>query len=87
MVNLQGYLLPPKKMLCMTFLRKVLDGRKKLLIVKNTQAIPIIPRFAEINVSKLWKEIKVDQSFQLYFSDSFIDGERIPDRTYFFTVM
>lgn len=64
----------------------MLNGTKNLLKVKNTQAIPQVPRLAEIDTKKLWNEIRGDKTFSSYFPDSYCKNGNVPDRTYFFTV-
>lgn len=70
----------------MIFLRDVLQGRKQLLKVSETQAIPKVPHFQEIDVRVLWSEIKIDSKFSSFFPDMYVKKDYVPDRTYFFTV-
>lgn len=69
----------------MILLRHVLEGKKKLLPLIQAQSIPKIPRFAEINISKLWNEIKEDPMFGQFFPDAYLVTKKVPDRTFFFT--
>ena len=70
----------------MVFLKGVLSGEKKLLKIQEAKAIPKIPKYGEIDVHKLWNEIKVDESVSVYFLDAYLQEKYVPDRTYFFTV-
>ena len=76
-------MVPPKKMASMLFLRAVINGRKRLLKVRSAVAIPKIPKYGEIDVRKLWNEIKSDAVFSEYFPDTYLQGNYVPDRTYF----
>lgn len=81
-----GYLLPPKKMCSLIFLREVFKGEKSLLKIEQAKQIPKIPRIAEINIKKLWDEIKKDQALFRYFPNVNAIKGNVPDRNYFFTV-
>ena len=73
-------------MITTSFLKGVLNGSKNLLEIKETQAIPQIPRYAEIDTKKMWDEIRGDNKFSRYFPDSYCLNGNVPNRTYFFTV-
>ena len=75
-----------KKMAFMLFLRSVIAGKKRLHRVKNAVAIPKIPKYGKIDVRKLWSEIKDDNTFAEFFPETYLKGNYVPDRTYFFTV-
>lgn len=68
-------------MCTMLFFRDILRGHRKLLKVAEAQSIPKIPKYCEIDVRKLWNEIKVDLNFQTYFPSSMLENRTIPDRT------
>ena len=54
-------------MCTLTFLREVLKGQKKLLMISATTAIPDIPRIREINAAVIWADIKGDETIGFCF--------------------
>ena len=74
-------------MATMIFLKAVLSGEKKLLKVRDVQAIPKIPKYSEIDVKALWKEVRINIIVAKFFSDAYVLGNNTPDRTYFFTLV
>ena len=45
-----------------------------------------VPHFEELAVKKLWRDLKSDTAFNIYFQNSFPD-ERGPCRKYFFDII
>lgn len=61
-------------------------GTKQLLLLSQVKSIPKIPRLAEIDVRLFWADLKQDETFSKYFPRVYQNINRVPDRTYFFTV-
>jgi hypothetical protein len=59
--------------------------KKKLLKKKDVDYIHV-SHFQELSVKNLWKELKDDPAFKIYFQDSYPD-EKGPCRTYFFDIL
>jgi hypothetical protein len=45
-----------------------------------------IPAFDELSVKRLWKDVSEDDDLAKYFPDK-IEGNMLPERKYFFTVV
>lgn len=73
-------------MLSVDYLRAILAGTKKLLKMSEVKSQEYIPHYPEINVKKLWEELKSLTSLNIYFPDICVSGSAVPDRTYFLTV-
>lgn len=73
-------------MCSLIFLRSVLEGKKSLLKLSETPQIPGVPKIAEIDIRKMWGEIKGQQKMAKYFPDIYQKDTYVPDRKYFFTV-
>lgn len=79
--------MPPDAMCTLTFLKSVLNGKKKLMKITQIVGIPDIPRIKEINSSIIWNDIKNDAVIGNYFPDILLATDRTPDRTYMFSVL
>lgn len=73
-------------MCTVVFLKEVLNGTKQLLKLSEITAIPKVPRLSEIDVKQFWSELKLDPVFSSYFPSVFMRENRVPDRSFFFTV-
>ena len=60
------YYLPPPNQVNKDFLRQVFTDEKKLFKKKNVDFIHI-PQWDELSVKKLWKDLKDDVAFNIYF--------------------
>ncbi len=45
-----------------------------------------VPHFDELSVKNLWKDLKDDPDFNVYFQESYVD-DKGPNRKYFFDVL
>lgn len=86
MLKNANYFLPSKRLLSLDFLRDVLSGAKKLLKLAEIEGLVELPRFREINITKLWNELKGDKKISAYVPNSCLDKKTIPNRDYFLTV-
>ena len=75
---MKGYLLPPKDMITLVFLKKVLTGEKLLLKTRNVGVVPDLPKIPEINTKKLWVEFSECEEFIKFFPDVYIESKRTP---------
>ena len=60
------YYLPPPNQVNKDFLRQVFADEKKLFKKKNVDFIHV-PQWDELSVKNLWKDLKDDAGFNLYF--------------------
>ena len=58
--------MPPYSQINKDFLRKVFIDEKKLLKKKNVEFIHV-PQWDELSVKNLWKDLKEDVAFNIYF--------------------
>lgn len=70
----------------MIFLKAVLSGEKLLLKIKDVQVMPKIPKYAEIDIKKLWGEFKTDDRFKAYVLNIYLRPNYVPDRSFFFVI-
>lgn len=68
------------------FLKEILKGEKKLLLLTQVKSIPTIPRLPEIDIRHFLNDLKNNIQFFQYFPSVYKNPDRVPDRTYFFTV-
>ena len=61
------------------------NDEKKLLKKKEVDYIHV-SHFQELSVKNLWKDLKQDPKFILYFQNEYAD-ERNPSREYFFNIL
>lgn len=73
-------------MVTLSFLRLVLKGKKRLLKQSEILMIPKIPRVKEIDVASIWHDIRGVPEISLFFPEPFVSGNRLPNRTFMFTV-
>ena len=78
-------MLPTYKKCPMPFLRQVFTKRKKLIKAHDVRLINI-PRYEEISVRKLWRQVMEYAELAIYFPD-FENTDTLVDRTYFFTIL
>ena len=72
-------------MLNKDFLRDILQDKKKLM--KQADITPItVPKYDELSVKAMLPEWQAQPDFWVYFPDK-LAKDRLPDRTYFFTIM
>ena len=72
-------------MMTKDFLRQVLREDKKLL--KKAAVTPVsVPKYDELSVKAMWTQLRRDNSFNIYFPDSF-PKDKGPERKYFFDVL
>ena len=45
-----------------------------------------VPFWDEVSVKNLWKDLKDDPKFNIYFSDNYA-GDKCPNRKYFFDIL
>ena len=45
-----------------------------------------VPGYFELSVKNLWKDLKNDQSFNVYFQDKYAE-DKVPCRKYFFDIL
>lgn len=69
----------------MDFLKQILNGKKRLLKLKDVKQCNFLPRFYEIDTKLIWNEVKVRQDIKSLFPESFVTMKRIPYRTYLFS--
>ena len=79
------YYLPPETQVNKDFLRAVFTDKKKLKRKKDVDFIHV-PAWDELSVKNLWKDLKNDGNFNIYFHDSYPD-QRGPSRKYFFDIL
>jgi hypothetical protein len=84
--NPVGYYLPPDKFITFEFIKGVLAGKKKLMLIKELKSIGFVPpKMVEFNVKDLYPIMKEKiRNFSRYFPDSAKDGF---DKGYFFTIL
>ena len=58
--------MPPYSQINKDFLRKVFTDEKKLFKKKNVEFIHV-PQWDELSVKNLWKDLKEDVAFNIYF--------------------
>ena len=74
----------PYKMVTKDFLKDVLQGKKKLMKMKDVQFINA-PLFDEISVKHLYKDVSQQPLIKDFFPDEFPKGCQC-DRAYFYNV-
>ena len=79
------YYLPPLTQVSKDFLKAVFKDEKKLL-KKNQVSFVHVPGWDELSVKNLWKDLKNDSAFNVYFSDKYPE-EKVPNRKYFFDIL
>ena len=62
--------MPPFKQINKDILRQVLAGEKKLM-KKNAVEYIHVPAYDELGVNRLWKDLKDDKAFNIYFQDEY----------------
>ena len=67
------------------FLKDIFTEEKKLLKKKEVDYIAV-PQWDELSVMKLWKDLKDDAAFNVYFQDTYVD-QKAPNREYFFNIL
>ena len=67
------------------FLKDVLTGAKKLMKKKEVDYISV-PDWQELSVKNLWRDLKDDENFNVYFHDEYAN-EKGPNREYFFNIL
>ena len=70
--SLVQYYLPPKTQVNKDFLRQVFAEEKILLKKKNVEYVHV-SHYQELSVKNLWKDLKDDQIFNVYFQDKYAD--------------
>ena len=53
---------------------------------KNQVNFIHVPHWDELSVKNLWKDLKEDEAFRIYFQDEYAE-ERGPSRKYFFDIL
>ncbi len=79
------YYMPPENQMNKDFLRQVLAEEKQLLKKNQVQYITVA-KHDEISVKNLWKELRENKAFSVYFNDSYPE-DKAPNRDYFFNIM
>ena len=77
--------MPPVTQVNKDFLRQIFTNEKRLMKKKEIDYIHV-SHFQELSVKNLWKELKDDPDFKIYFQDTYPD-DKGPCRTYFFDVL
>ena len=70
--SLVQYYLPPKTQVNKDFLWQVFAEEKILLKKKNVEYVHV-SHYQELSVKNLWKDLKDDQIFNVYFQDKYAD--------------
>ena len=79
------YYLPPANQVNKDFLRQVFADEKKLFKKKNVDFIHV-PQWDELSVKNMWKDLKDDATFNIYFQNKFA-ADKGPCRKYFFDIL
>ena len=79
------YYLPPQTQVSKDFLKAVFKDEKKILKKSQVNFVHV-PGWDELSVKNLWKDLKNDSTFNVYFSDKYPE-EKVPNRKYFFDIL
>ena len=77
--------MPPTTSINRDFLRQVLKGEKSLL-PKSACKFVNVPMYDELSVKNVYPKFKNDTQVMQFLQDTY-PRDRLPDRTYFFTVL
>ena len=66
-------------------MRQVLIGEKSLMKKKDINYIHV-PAYEELSANRLWKDMKDDAAFNIYFQDDYAN-QKAPSRDYFFCLL
>ena len=77
--------MPPKTQVNKDFLRQVFANEKRLLKKKQVDYIHV-SHYQELSVKNLWKDLKEDVAFNVFFQEKYAD-EKNPCRKYFFDLL
>ena len=67
------------------FLKAIFTDKKKLFKKKEVDYVSV-PQWDELGVLKLWKNLKDDVAFNVYFQDRY-NEQKSPNRDYFFNIL
>ena len=66
-------------------MRQIFTNEKRLLKKKDVDYIHV-SHYEELSVKNLWKELKNDPQFNIYFQDNYAN-DKFPNRKYFFDIL
>ena len=79
-----GWLLPSYRRCPTRFLRQLLSGEKKVLLVTDVKTFDV-PQYSELSVRKLYPYIKDTQDLNIFFPD--YDNSELPERKFMISVL
>ena len=84
--HIVGLFLPSYEFTKLAFIRAILQGKKK--VFKSTEVLKInVPRYEELSVKNLYKDVMTDPQVSEYLPDLEQASNKLPEREFFFTIL